>query len=157
MAILGKFKIYIIMFFAFAMFAGVLYWYYQDTQAAMRQYAENNARLETALVNQKAATDSLIRDIRRIQTTLSELNNEFTKSRQRVADIELLFSQGTDGRILDFGDRAIEQPQVIEEALNKGTTEMFRCFEILSGKNSGDVDVQTQYINCVNANTNRVQ
>ena len=52
-----KLKVYIIMFAAFAMFAGVAYWYYQDSQAALKQYAENQAKLETSLTIQKSATE----------------------------------------------------------------------------------------------------
>ena len=62
--LIAKFKVYLIMALAFAAFAGVAYWYYTDTQKALRTYAENQGKLETALTSQKAVTESLQRDIR---------------------------------------------------------------------------------------------
>mgnify|MGYP000492026073 CR=1 FL=1 len=41
------------MFTAFAMFAGVAYWYYVDTQKALAVAAANQAKLETSLSIQK--------------------------------------------------------------------------------------------------------
>ena len=52
----GKLKVYLIMFSAFAMFAGVAYWYYTDTQKALAAAAANQAKLETSLSIQKETT-----------------------------------------------------------------------------------------------------
>ena len=52
------------MFTAFAMFAGVAYWYYTDTQKALAVAAANQAKLETSLSIQKETTASLQADIK---------------------------------------------------------------------------------------------
>ena len=110
---LAKLKVYIIMFAAFALFAGAAYWYYMDTQKAF-----------------------------------TELSTEFEEARQQVRDVEKLFEEGTDGRDLTVGDRAIENPEYIQGVLNTGTTELFRCFEILTGAPLGDKDAQAKFVKC---------
>lgn len=149
--IMGKLKVYLITFAAFAAFSGVAYWYYRDSQAAIIQYAENQARLEEALRSQQSATMSLKRDIAIMGTTLNTLNDDFTASRQRVQDLESLLQRGTDGRYLNVGERAIEDPEYIENEINIGTNEVFSCFEILSGNNTDEND--PKYINCINTVT----
>jgi len=136
------------MFVAFSVFAGIAYWYYQDSQAALKQYAENQAKLEMALVTQKQATEALKADVARMNNTLTTLNREFIASRRVVADIQIALGKNSDGSIRDIGKNAIENPTAMEVELNKGTKEAFDCVEIISGK-TGDYS-EAEYFNCIN-------
>jgi len=147
----AKIKVYLIMFAAFAAFAGVAYWYYMDTQKALRTYAENQGKLEGAIAIQAEANQALAKDLQNMQQAFNTLTLEFEAARKQVEDVEKLFVQGTDGRDMSVGERAVEDPDYIEKVLNKGTTELFRCFEILTGAEVGDEDAQAKYITCVNA------
>ena len=149
----AKLKVYLIMFAAFAAFAGVAYWYYKDTQAALQTYAENQGKLEGAIKQQSAANEALRSDMANMQKAFTTLSEEFEEARQQVKDVEKLFQQGTDGRDMSVGERAIESPEYIEEVLNTGTTELFRCFEILTGAPLGDQDAQAKYVKCVDGNS----
>lgn len=153
--LLSKARVYLIMFAAFATFAGVAYAYYKDTQSALQQYAENNATLEVALETQKAATVALKRDIELMSTTLVVLNKDFEEARQRVSDLEQTFNQSANGDKRDFGKLAESKPGLIERSVNTGTTEVFNCLEILSGK-QGDYS-ESEYIDCTNINTDSMQ
>lgn len=148
--LVGKLKVYVIMFAGFAAFAGIFYWYYQDSQAALKQYAENTAVLESALQQQKSATQSLRRDISSMQRAFTELSNQFIASRQQVSNLKNLLENGTDGRDLDLGSRASETPALIEEILNQGTDELFNCFELITGT-IGEANDQ-DYIDCIGTN-----
>lgn len=139
------------MFAAFAAFAGVAYWYYQDTQKALRVYAENQGKLQGAIQTQQAANEALRTDLANMQTAFKELNTAFEEARKQVEDVEKLFEQGTDGRDMTVGERAIESPEYIEEVLNTGTDELFRCFEILTGAPIGDEDANAKYVKCVDS------
>lgn len=150
----AKLKVYLIMFAAFAAFAGVAYWYYQDTQKALRTYAENQGKLQNAVQVQEQANAALVKDIQNMQQAFNQLTTEFEKARKQVENVEKLFVEGTDGRDLSVGERAIEDPAYIQNVLNKGTTELFRCFEILTGAPVGDEDAQAKYITCVDAVNN---
>ena len=147
----AKLKVYLIMFAAFAAFAGIAYWYYQDTQKALRTYAENQGKLEGAIATQAAANESLRNDLANMQVAFNELNTAFEEARKQVEDVEKLFEQGTDGRDMTVGERAVESPEYIEEVLNTGTDELFRCFEILTGAPIGDEDANAQYVKCVDS------
>lgn len=130
---------------AFAMFAGIAYWYYKDTQEALKVYAQNQATLETALSTQKAATERLQSDIRRMGATLTKLNRDFEASRVIVSKIQ------NELDIRDIGKTAIVDPTAMEVELNKGTVEAFACIEILSGK-TGDYS-EAEYFNCTDGTT----
>ena len=142
----SRLRVYLIMFAAFAAFAGVAYWYYQDTQAALRQYAENQAKLETALATQTEAFEQLQRDMVLMQQTQEKLQEEFVRSRQLIKSLETLFNEDAEGDDRDFGDLAAENPELVTEELNTGTQEVFECFEQLSrNQNNGD---NKKYIDC---------
>lgn len=147
----AKLKVYLIMFAAFAAFAGVAYWYYQDTQKALRTYAENQGKLEGAIATQAAANEALRNDLVNMQVAFNELNTAFEEARQQVRNVEKLFEQGTDGRDMTVGERAVEDPAYIEEQVNTGTNELFRCFEILTGAPIGDEDANAKYVKCVDS------
>lgn len=134
------------MFAAFAAFAGVAYWYYQDTQKAMRQYAENQAKLETALSTQTAAFEQLQRDMVLLQETQRKLQEDFIKSRELTKSLETLFKEGTEANPKDFNALAAENPELVTEELNTGTREVFECFEQLTG--NGDNNGSKKYIDC---------
>lgn len=153
----AKLKVYLIMFAAFAAFAGVAYWYYQDTQKALRTYAENQGKLENAVEVQAQANAALVADLQNMQKAFNNLTIEFEEARKQVETVERLFEQGTDGREISVGERAVENPEYIENVLNTGTTELFRCFEILTGAPVGDEDAQAKYITCVDAVNNGTQ
>lgn len=133
----GKLKMYLIIGTLFATIVGAAYWYYKDTQAVLKQYAENNAKLEFALDTQTQATESLKRDIVLMTNTIADLNKEFEKARQRVAQLESTFNESANGESRDFGELAVAKPGLIEKIVNKGTDEVSACIEILSG-NQGD-------------------
>ena len=117
---LMKLKVYIIMFAAFAMFAGLAYWYYKDTQKALQTYAQNQATLESSLSMQKQATESLRSNIKIMTETITKLNDDFADSRKNVAELQNIF-----------------------------TNEVFRCIELLTGDKpkEGEADAQ-EYIDC---------
>lgn len=148
-----KLKVYIIMFAAFAMFAGLAYWYYQDTQKAIKQYAENQAKLETSLTIQKSATESLQNSLKVMSETLTQLNEDFAESRQKTKELETMFNQDKQGNKRDFGELTIEAPEYIEGQINKGSDEVFRCVELLSGQEAkeGEAD-DKEFIDCINSN-----
>ena len=147
----AKLKVYLIMFAAFAAFAGVAYWYYQDTQKALRTYAENQGKLEGAIATQAAANEALRNDLVNMQVAFNELNTAFEEAREQVRNVEKLFEQGTDGRDMTVGERAVEDPEYIQEQVNTGTNELFRCFEILTGAPIGDEDANAKYVKCVDS------
>lgn len=106
---------------------GGAYYYYQDTQKKLKIYAENEAKFELAIEQQEAAIASM-------QNDLAAANEEIQKTNERFAEIRRqnnrLQSKLAD---MDLGLIAVEKPDSIERAVNRGTVNALRCFEIISG------------------------
>jgi nitrogen fixation/metabolism regulation signal transduction histidine kinase len=153
--IFGRLKVYLIMFAAFAVFAGVAYWYYQNTQKQIIAYAKNQATLETSIELQKQTTLALQNDLKKANEALVTLTDEFAESRRNVKELETIFNQSKDGTKRDFGEESIKNPEYVQGEINKGSNQVFRCFELLSGQKPMEGDKnEEQYINCINGTTN---
>jgi chromosome segregation ATPase len=106
---------------------GIGYWYYTDTQARMAILQDNNAKLNIAVETNEAALESLQADYATAQNEISSLNAAYTSIRrqnQRLAD---------KLQEIDLTAAAIANAESIERAVNRGTLNAGRCFELLSG------------------------
>lgn len=137
---LARFKVYIIMFAAFAAFASVAYWYYQDSQAALQRYAENQSRLQVALEQQTLTTEQLQQDISVMNEIVTDLNEDFAASREQVKELENKFNESANGDERDFGELAAKKPVLVQKIVNTATQEAFECFEQISKTTTEGVD-----------------
>lgn len=135
-----RFKVYIIMFTAFAVFGGVAYWYYQDSQAAIQRYAENQSRLQVALEQQVITTEQLQQDISVMNEIVTDLNEDFAASREQVKELENKFNESANGDERDFGELAAKKPVLVQKIVNTATQEAFECFEQISKSTTKGVD-----------------
>jgi septal ring factor EnvC (AmiA/AmiB activator) len=111
---------------------GIGYWYYTDTQARMAILQDNNAKLNIAVETNEAALDSLQADYATAQNEISSLNEAYASIRrqnQRLAD---------KLQEIDLTAAAISNAESIERAVNRGTLNAGRCFELLSGADLND-------------------
>jgi len=128
------FKLVFVMFLVMGVVGGIGYWYYNDTQERLRILHENNAKLEIAMKTQKQALAQQKADLARVNAEKQALNQEFQKSRQAVDNLRDKF-KGVS-RLLgerDLGERAVGKPDAIGKVISKGSNNVMRCFEILSG------------------------
>ena len=103
------------------------YWYYNDTQKRMAILVENNAQLEIAVATNEQAIASLQADYAAAQAETARINAEYAEIRRQNNRLSSRLSQ------IDLGLIAAEKPDSIERAVNRGTVNAGRCFEILSG------------------------
>ena len=135
--------------------AGAAYLYYKDTQAALQQYAANQAMLEISVNTQRAATASLQQDISRMATTITQINAEFAQSRQQVKELETKFTQNSAGKERDIGVLAAAKPALIEKVVNTATQDVLRCFELLTGDSAKPGEVTNEkFSSCIVNATN---
>ena len=109
---------------------GVVYagkYYYDTTQAQITTLTENNTKLEGAVETAESATESLKQDYAKIAKELNKVNNEFARIRKQN---NVLADKLKD---MDLALLAVNKTPSIERAINKGTVNAGRCFEILSG------------------------
>jgi septal ring factor EnvC (AmiA/AmiB activator) len=116
-----------IMFIIMCAMGGLGYWYYNDTQARLAILQENNAKLETAVQTSEAALASVQADYARASSELNALNQEYAAIRRQNQELANKLAD------LDLTAAALSNPAGIERAVNRGTENAGRCFELLSG------------------------
>ena len=103
------------------------YWYYTDTQKRLTILTENNAQLNIAVQTNEDTINSLQASYAAIQAENTRINAEYAAIRRQNS---ILAGKLAD---MDIGLIASQRPDSIERAVNRGTLNAGRCFEILSG------------------------
>lgn len=106
---------------------GLGYWYYTDTQKRMTILVENNAKLEIAVQTNEAAIKQMEADYAAAQQELTKINEAYAEIRRQNNRLSAKLAD------MDLGLIAAEKPDSIQRAVNRGTFNAGRCFEILSG------------------------
>ena len=101
--------------------------YYQYTQEQIRIYAVNAATAELAQQEAEAAVESLKRDMVEIQQQFTAVSKKFEVAKGRVSVLENKLSEH------EIGDLAQKKPKLVERIVDKGTKDVLRCYEILTG------------------------
>ena len=120
-------KLAIVMFVLLLGAGGIGYWYYNDTQERLAILTSNNAKLNTAVELNEQTISSLEEDFAKASSELATLNEQYISiRRQNQALAEKL-------ERIDLTAAAIANAEGIERAVNRGTLNAGRCFELLSG------------------------
>lgn len=133
-------KLYLFLFIVVILsgigFAG--YKYYKDTQETIRILTENNTKLEIAVKTNEETINSLQSDYAAAQTQLTEINAAYTSiRRQNQALADKLQN-------IDLTAAAIANPEGVERAVNRGSANAGRCFELLSGAPLTDTEKEAK-------------
>lgn len=137
-------KLYIIigMFLVASMISGGVYYYYTTTQATIQRLIQNNVQLEENLRTAQRANEENVETIRQLQESYQQVQENFTKLNndfQTVRNNNNLLRDRL-GKY-DLGALAYEKPLSIERAVNNGTINVMRCFEVLSGSQPNQVEL----------------
>ena len=127
MFILGKIKMLLILTVVIGAVGFGAWKYYQYTQEQIRIYAVNAATAELAQQQAEAAVESLKRDMVEIQAQFTAVSSKFEVAKGRVDALEDKLSEH------EIGDLAQKKPKLIEKIIDKGTKDVLRCYEILTG------------------------
>jgi len=116
------------------MMGGIGYWYYNDSQERMKILQENNAtlkanqaNLEQAIATQQETMEQLQKDFEAAAAENAALQEAYTAIRNQNRRLADKLEQ------IDLEAAAIANAEGIERAVNRGTENAGRCFEILSG------------------------
>jgi chromosome segregation ATPase len=116
-----------VMFLIMCAMGGIGYWYYNDTQKRMAILQENNAKLEIAVATNEETINSLESSYASAQAELFTLNAQYQSIRRQNQQLADKLQQ------IDLTAAAIANAEGIERAVNRGTYNAGRCFELLSG------------------------
>lgn len=106
---------------------GGFYWYFSWSQGELTTLRENTARLEIAVQTNEQTIASLRSDIARVGRVLNETNQQLSEARVQNRELQTRLSEH------DIGALAEAKPGLVENAVNNGTANALRCFELLSG------------------------
>ena len=120
-------KLAIVMFMLLLGVGGIGYWYYNDTQERLAILTSNNAKLNTAVELNEQTISSLETDYANASSELATLNEQYTSIRRQNQELADKLQQ------IDLTAAAIANAEGIERAVNRGTLNAGRCFELLSG------------------------
>tara|TARA_B100001057_G_scaffold468527_1_gene527775 strand:- start:314 stop:790 length:477 start_codon:yes stop_codon:yes gene_type:complete len=104
-----------------------LWKYYTYTQETIRVYAENAARAEMAQAETQAALDQTIADLEKVQEKYNEVSDKFNSAQKRVDGLQNKLKEH------DLPFLAEQKPGLVEKIVDKGSDDMLRCLEIISG------------------------
>ena len=122
-------RLYLLLF-VLAALGGVgfgAYKYYTDTQERIRILTENNAQLEVAVATNEETINSLQADYAAMAAENQRINDAYAEIRRQNSRLAGKLAD------MDLGLLAAEKPDSIERAVNRGTENAGRCFELLSG------------------------
>lgn len=120
-------RIYLASLAGVAVLIGIFYWYYTSSQETIAILNANNARLENAVAIQKQALESIKNDLQTQQNVLQQTYKDFDDSRRLNQELSDRLSKH------DLGFLAAKKPKLVENIVNKATSDAARCLEILSG------------------------
>ena len=135
MFLLGKIKMLLILTVVIGAVGFGAWKYYQYTQEQIRIYAVNAATAELAQQQAELAVESLKRDMVEIQAQFTEVSAKFAVAKGRVDALEGKLSEH------EIGDLAQKKPKLIEKIIDKGTQDVLRCYEILTGSPLTDEEI----------------
>ena len=118
--------------------SGLGYWYYTDSQEKIMALTANNAKLNTAVELNEETISSLETDYARVNTELSTLNEEYQNIRRQNRQLADKLQK------IDLESAAITNAEAIERAVNAGTVNAGRCFELLSGAELNEKERKAQ-------------
>ena len=127
MFILGKLKMILILTVVVGAVGFGVWKYYQYTQEQIGIYRENAAKAEMAQQASEEAVKALQKDLVEVQAQYTKVSDDFKVAKSRVNALEEKLTKH------ELGDLAQAKPKLIEKIVDKGTKDVLRCYEILTG------------------------
>ena len=114
-------------------------WYYNDTQQRIKILIENVTKAETAVNLSEQALTSMKENYKKASEQLNIVNNKFALIRVQNSVLASKLA-----KMDDLGLLAVEKTEKIENAVNRGTNNAGRCFELLSGAPLNDKEKEAK-------------
>lgn len=129
---LNPYKIYFIIAGVTLLLASITggYLYVRHLQTENATLHSEVTLMQGSINTQKETIKSLTEDIKKINQSKTQLDDVRKNNQKNLDDLNRTFAR--DGK--SFGQLAYAKPGLIEAAINKGTQDKLRCFELLTGQ-----------------------
>ncbi len=108
-------------------------WYVTGLRGDLAVSEQNAKLLQQSMAAQKEAIEAMQRDLKLQQDINRQMNETVERQKKDIASLSDKFTTNAKGERRDFGAIAAAKPDSIERAVNRGTVNAMRCFEIASG------------------------
>jgi type II secretory pathway pseudopilin PulG len=112
------------------------WFYYKNTQKRLEEASAAAARQEMIIEQQKAIQEQIQKDIEHGNQLRQEVNRTMQQTQRSVDDMRSKFTPHIDletGKSSTLGQAAVEKTDTIQKAVNRGTYDQLRCFELITG------------------------
>lgn len=124
-----KFVFYLVVM---AVIGGGLY-YVTGLRADLERSQANEERLTDAIAQQGLLIEQMKRDAEQQRQIAADLQAKNSQQGQDLTRLENKFAQNAQGQTRDFGALAASRPDSAARAVNRGTKNAQRCFELAMG------------------------
>ena len=109
------------------------FWYVSGLRADLQQSQQNVATLEQSVKQQSDLIDQMQRDQREIIAARDEMQKLISRQSDEIDELRSTFNESADGSERDFGELALAKPGLVENIINRASTDALRCLELASG------------------------
>ena len=128
-------------------------WYkWNDMKATITSQQNLLVANDLKIQEQDKVIIQTIEDIRLQKEINDDLRADVSSAANRARDMENRFNKVS--KLMgerDFGKLAVAKPDVVQRLINNGTTEMIRCFEISSGSDLTEEEVNAKQLSELNS------
>ena len=110
--------------------------HYRGIQKKLHDAVTENAQQAVQIAEQKAVQAQMEKDIHKNAEAQQNFNKSIQQAQRSIDTMRDKFTPRTDaatGQTTTLGQRAVEKTDSIERAVNRGTYNQLRCFEIQTG------------------------
>lgn len=115
--------------------------YYKNTQKRLSEAAAQNAQQQIQIQQQQAIQEQMQKDIAKGAALRQNVTRQMAQTQRSVDDMRAKFVPRQDpitGQTVTLGVRAVEKTDTVERAVNRGTFDQLRCFELTTGSPLSD-------------------
>jgi len=106
---------------------GAAYWYFNWSQAEIARLRGNAIKLELAIAQSEAAIKALKESEKQVLIRSEVVNTQFQAARTETTVLKKKLAKH------DLGYLASQKPRLVKKIINKGSHDVSRCMEIMSG------------------------
>jgi hypothetical protein len=110
--------------------------YYKNSQKRLSEAAAQNAQQQIQIQQQQAIQKQMQQDITKGAELRQTVTRQMVQTQRSVDDMRAKFVPRQDsstGQPVTLGARAVEKTDTVERAVNRGTFDQLRCFELTTG------------------------
>jgi hypothetical protein len=136
---------------------GAYFFYmYGEMKAAIEVHKENEIKLKDGIAEQQGVIDKMQADIGQIKDINSSLRAKEEVVKNELSTLETKFKKTKAGDVRDLGYLATQKPDVVEVMINRGSSNVLRCFEISMGAELTKEELEATTADKINRECSRI-